>query len=132
MTRTLIACALFITAILPAFGQNQPQVQGEPVSGVAVNRSTVNASAVIAAGGTFQVVLPSIIGTTTQRQELTINNNNASDPCYIFIGAGTATEATALMLNAGSSYRREWPFVPSDEIQATCKTTSDTLYIDTQ
>jgi hypothetical protein len=35
-------------------------------------------------------------------------------------------------LVAGGSYTRYYPYVPSDEIEGTCATTSDTLYIDFQ
>jgi hypothetical protein len=35
-------------------------------------------------------------------------------------------------LLAGASYRRDSPYIPSDAIQATCATSADTLYVDTQ
>jgi hypothetical protein len=106
------------------------------ISGSATNRSTVNASVVVTTGGTFQTILPSIQGTSTQRQALTIQNNNASDNCWIIFGggitAGNATAAKSILLAAGQGYSRFFPYVPSDEIEATCTTTSDTLYVDTQ
>lgn len=101
-------------------------------SGAPVNRSTLNVSVVIATGGTFQTVLASNFGTSTQRQQLTVNNNNAAHSCWIYLGSGTATAGTSILLLAGASYRREWPFVPSDQIQATCANSSDTLYVDVQ
>ena len=103
-----------------------------PFSGQVVNRSTLNASVVITTGGTFQTVLTSILGTNTQRQALTIENNNATDNCSLYIGAGSATAGTSILLLPGGSYTRYWPYVPSDAFQATCANNSDTLYIDVQ
>lgn len=133
----------FLLALLatPVVAQNQLQPQGAPVSGIAVNRSTLNSSITITTGGTFQTVLPSNLGSTTVRQALTIQNNNANptceaasncDYCWVFLGSGSATEGTSIELAAGQAYTRYWPFVPSDAIQATCTSTSDTLYVDTQ
>jgi hypothetical protein len=51
------------------------------------------------------------------------NNNIATDSCWIFIGSGTATKGTSILLPAGASYRREWRYVQSDQIQTTCATT---------
>jgi len=102
-------------------------------SGAPVNRSTLNSSAVIAAGGTFQTVLASNFNTAVQRQALTIQNNNTStDNCWIFLGSGSATVARSILLTPGGSYQRYWPFVPSDAIQATCASNGDTLYVDAQ
>lgn len=92
---------------------------------------TVNGSVVIATGNTFQTVLAAITG-FTQRRSLTIQNNNATDSCWVFIGSGTATKGTSILLLAGGSYTRYYPYLPSDAIQATCATSSDTLYLDTQ
>jgi hypothetical protein len=102
------------------------------ISGAVVNRSTLNASVVITTGGTFQTVLNSIQGTSTQRQALTIENNNTTDSCYLFIGAGSASAGISMLLLPGGSYTRYWPYVPSDAFQATCASNSDTLYIDVQ
>lgn len=92
---------------------------------------TTNSSVVIATGNTFQTVLAAVTN-TNQRRSLTIENNNASDSCWLFIGAGAATKGTSILLTSGGSYTRYYPYVPSDAIQATCATTSDTLYIDVQ
>lgn len=126
----IIAAALFALFAFPASAQAP---SGLPVSGVAINRATVNTPVVIGAGNTFQTILSSNFGTKTQRQSLTVENNNTNtDNCWIFIGSGTATKATAILLLPGGSYTRYWPFVPSDAIQATCATTSDTMYLDNQ
>lgn len=110
----------------------QSPAPGLTISGEALNRATVNGSVTITTGNTFQTVLPSNYGTATQRQALTIENNNTADNCWLFIGAAAATKATAILLLPGGSYTRYWPFVPSDAIQATCASNSDTLYVDTQ
>jgi hypothetical protein len=102
------------------------------VDGVVINRATLNSSATITTGNAFQTVLASILGTSTQRQSLTIQNNNASDSCWVYIGSGSATKANSILLASGQAYTRYWPFVPSDAIQATCATSSDTLYVDNQ
>lgn len=92
---------------------------------------TTNGSVTITTGGTFQTVLPAVT-LTSQRRSLTIENNNATDSCWLFIGAGSATKGTSILLLPGGSYTRYYPYVPSDAIQATCATTSDSVYVDTQ
>lgn len=121
---------------VPAYAANN-QPSGTPVTGGVINRSTVNGSVTITAGNTFQTVLTSNLGTNTQRQSLTIQNNNTNtDGCWITFGKGitqaTATKAASIVLAVGQAYTRYWPYVPSDEIEATCTGTSDTLYIDSQ
>lgn len=99
---------------------------------------TVNGSVIIVTGNTYQTVLAA--STLNNRRSLTIQNNNATDSCWISFGAfggalitaGTATKGRSILLLAGGSYTRYYPYVPSDEIEATCATTSDTLYIDSQ
>ena len=132
LTYGLVLLAAFVTSgIGLVHGQNIVDT-GTSVSGVPINRSTVNASVVIAIGGTFQTVLASTLGTSTPRKALTIENNNATDSCWVYLGSGSATEGTSILLLAGGSYSRYWPFVPSDAIKATCANTSDTLYVDYQ
>lgn len=109
----------------------QSIIQGSPVQGVAQFRGTVNKSAVITTGNTFQTVLPAETS-NSKRQSLTVANNNATDSCWLFIGAGTATKGISILLLAGGSYSRYWPYVPQDVIQATCASNSDTLYVDIQ
>lgn len=92
------------------------------------NLATTNASATIVAGNAFQTVLAA----STARNSLTIENNNTTDSCWVFIGSGSAAKGTSILLLPGGSYTRYFPFVPSDAIQATCTTTADTLYVDTQ
>src|ERR1700737_453103 len=99
------------------------------------NYSTIG-TVVIAAGNTFQSILPAIPTTASVgRRSITIQNNNATDSCWIFLmglGETTPTKARAILLLSGGSYTRYFPLVPSDGIQATCATTGDSLYVDTQ
>lgn len=90
---------------------------------------TTNSSITITTGNTFQNLFS---GIGRGRRSLTIQNNNASDSCWIFIGSGSATKATSILLLAGQAYTRYYPFLPSDVIQATCATTADSLYADVQ
>lgn len=101
---------------------------------------TTNGSVVIATGNTFQMALAAVTQ-TNQRRSLTIENNNATDSCWITFGAlanGTkitaanASKANSILLIPGGSLTRYYPYVPNDEIEATCAANSDTLYIDTQ
>lgn len=116
------------------FAYAQAPTPDQTVAGAVINRSTVNSSVTIMTGNTFQTVLASNRGTNTQRQALTIQNNNTNgDSCWVYVGpTASATKATSILLLQGGSYTRYWPYVPSDVIAATCATTSDTLYADNQ
>ena len=96
------------------------------------NAPTTNASITIATGNTFQQALAVLGSPPAIRRSLTIENNNTTDSCWVFIGSGAATKALSILLLPGGSYTRYFPYVPSDNIAATCTTTSDTLYVDTQ
>jgi hypothetical protein len=116
--KRLIAAVLAVCVAGPALAQT-------------IVAQTTNSSVVIATGNTFQTVLAAIT-LNNQRRSLTIQNNNTTDSCWIFIGSGAATKATSIVLLPGGSYTRYLPYVPADAIQATCTTTADTLYIDIQ
>lgn len=116
MKRLLIGILALVLVSSLAHAQSRP-----------TNAGTVNSSVVITTGNTFQTILAA-----RNRQSLTIQNNNASDSCWVFVGAGSATKGTSILLLAGGSYTRYWPFIPNDAIQATCATSNDTMYIDTQ
>lgn len=104
-----------------------------PAHAQVINAPTTNGSVVITAGGTFQTVLAALGAPPAKRRSLTIQNNNTSDSCWIYIGSGSATEAKSILLAAaGGSYARYSPYIPSDEIQGTCATASDSLYVDVQ
>lgn len=120
MHRILAACLLALWLVSPASAQT-------------TNAATTNGSAVITTGNTFQQVLAAVGTPPAVRRSLTVQNNNASDACWVYVGpTASATKGTAIQLAAGQSYTRYYPYVPSDVIAATCATTSDTLYVDTQ
>jgi len=103
-----------------------------PATAQIVNAQTTNASVVIATGNTFQTILAALGTPPTPRRSLTIENNNATDSCWVFVGASAATKGISILLLPGGSYTRYYPYVPSDAIQATCATTADTIYVDVQ
>jgi len=117
----ILSVAMIALLSTSAMAQNQVKPQNIP---------TKNTSVVIATGNTFQTVLAAPTG--DPRNSLTIQNNNATDSCWIFVGSSAATKGASILLLAGGSYTRYFPYVPSDVIQATCATSSDTLYVDTQ
>jgi hypothetical protein len=117
MKRLLAACLFFALSCIGALAQTVAQ--------------TTNSSVVIATGNTFQTILTAITS-NNQRRSLTIQNNNATDSCWVFVGAGSAAKGTSILLLAGGSYTRYYPYVPSDAIQATCASSSDTMYVDIQ
>lgn len=123
----ILALALSVTSAVAQTGPDFPTQTA----------TTTNSSAVIATGNTFQTVLAA---TTTgpgnnPRHSLTIQNNNTNgDNCWIVVGGvlGSAAKVSAIILSQGQAYTRYYPFIPADAIHATCATSSDTLYIDTQ
>lgn len=128
-----VAAALLLFCVtIPALHAQQDIASGTVVQGVAVNRSTVNSSASITTGNAFQQVLSGILTTNTQRQSLTVQNNNTTDNCWVYVGSGSATKGNSMLLLPGGAYARYWPFVPSDPIQATCVTAGDTIYVENQ
>lgn len=128
------SCAIVLALSIPAYAQSVPAV-------------TTNNSAKITSGNTFQQLLAA----STTRRSLTIQNNNASDACYLIIGTtqvapGTTSLSTnitingntvtaqqaAIVLAAGIPYQRYFPYIPADIIYVTCATTGDSVYVDTQ
>lgn len=89
----------------------------------------------ITTGNTFQTILPAVTS-NNQRKSLEIQNNNATDNCWIDFGigvtAGNASKANAYLLQPGWALTRYTPYIPADEIEATCATTADTLRVDFQ
>jgi hypothetical protein len=125
MKRSIVAAFLLLSI---SSANAQP---ANPVQGNVINTVTVNSSATITLGNTFQTVMAALASGLVRRS-LTIQNNNATDICCLFIGSGTAAKGTSILLLAGQAYTRYWPNVPSDAFQATCANTNDTLYIDNQ
>lgn len=137
--------ALFIWLVLSVAAIAQPAVpsNGQAPPGLASG----NVSATITTGNTFQTVLAASTEYSAsqsgkkRRLSLTIENNNASDSCWVDFGvrtggtqitAANATKAESIYLGAGGSYVRYFPYIPSDEIEATCTGTNDTLHISIQ
>ena len=78
----------------------------------------------------FQQVLAS---SGTARRMLRIGNNNDNDDsCWVFVGSGRASKEGSYEVPPGKEYLRYPPFVPSDAIQATCASSSDTLDLEYQ
>lgn len=107
-------------------------------------KANIPASISITTGLTYQAVLAA-----GAKFSMTIENNNSLDSCWIIIGAPfvagdtTATSRTvagasitalkaSILLLPGASYFRSAPYIPSDPIIATCTSTGDSLYVDTQ
>lgn len=112
--------------ILNCYNSNAKFPTTQPCPG---NKITTNASVVIAAANTFQPILAANAG----KASLTIQNNNASDSCWIEIGTALSiTEGHSILLLAGQAYTRYFPYLPADAIQGTCASNSDTMYVDTQ
>jgi hypothetical protein len=121
----VILCLLFLCTAAHAQGVN------------VANLPTTNGATTITTGNTFQTVLAALTQGQPKRNSLTIQNNTTNgDNCWIQFGIGitkaNATEAKSILLGQGQSYTRYYPYVPSDEIEGTCATSSDTLYVDTQ
>lgn len=97
--------------------------------------TTTRVPIVITTGNTFQTVLAGVTQ-TNQRRSLTIQNNNATDSCWLDYGvgitAGNATKAGAILLLPGGSYTRYYPYIPADEIEGTCAANNDTMRVEYQ
>jgi hypothetical protein len=112
--------------ILDCYNSNSGFANTQPCPG---NKTTTNGSLAITTGNTFQQVLAA----NANRASITVENNNTNgDNCWITVDGGAPTKAIAILLVPGGSYQRYFPYVPSGAIQATCATTADTLYVDTQ
>jgi hypothetical protein len=78
----------------------------------------------------FQQVLAA---SRTARRMLRIKNNNTNgDSCWVFVGSAQASKEGSYPVPPGKEYLRYPPFVPSDAIQATCASSSDTLDVEYQ
>jgi len=87
----------------------------------------------IVTGNKFQQILPENTAGNDRRALTIINNNTNGDSCWVFVGTGGASkEKSDKALAPGDKFVKYWPFVPSDEIQATCASSSDTLSIEYQ
>ena len=105
-------------------------------SGPSVPAVTTNGSATITTGSTFQTILNKLAA-GGKRRSLTIQNNNiTTDNCWITFGTGitvgNAAKGSSILLASGQAFTRYFPYVPLDEIEGTCASNGDTLYVDTQ
>ena len=81
----------------------------------------------------FQKLLPENTTGKDRRALIIKNTNTNGDTCWVFVGTGRASkEESDQVLAPGEEYVQYWPFVPSDEIQATCASSSDTLSVEYQ
>lgn len=130
MHRKVILAAALLCIASPLYAQNAI--------------ATRNNTAIIAAANTYQSLL--IAGS---RRSLTIENNNATDSCWIEVSGLVAvgdTTATAKTINGvsvtaqkasiallpGGSYTRYYPFIPNGAIVGTCASLGDSIYLDIQ
>ena len=152
--------ALLALLLWPACAQaQQPPAQlwclnagggGQSTKPCPGNLATTNGSQLITTGLTYQLLFAASIN----RASITIENNNATDKCYLLFGlpagqvtAGTTTTSTnvttaggktltaiqaSIVLLPGGAYGRYFPYAPSDAIYITCDTTSDPIYADAQ
>jgi hypothetical protein len=115
---------------------------------VPVPAATTPLSSAITTGLTYQV-LKAALAPPAQLRSLTIENNNASDTCWIEVsGAVVATNTTStsitvnghsitavqasVMLLPGGSYTRYYPYIPNGPIVGTCTYNTDSIYVDVQ
>jgi FtsP/CotA-like multicopper oxidase with cupredoxin domain len=143
------SCALILSTILALCLPAGP-TSADPAT-VASPVPTNNASAKIATAYTYQQLLPSVPVGSGARRSLTVQNNNATDTCWVIVGTTQITPATtvtntnitiggatvtaaqaSIELLAGASYTRYYPYSPSDIIYGTCQTAGDSIYVDTQ
>lgn len=122
--RIIVIVALTAAVLIGTLGRPKAQQASTPAV-------TTNLSIVITTGNTFQQAMAALVP-PAPRRSLTMQNNNIAGNCWIFVGAGSATVGTSILLLPGGSYTRYFPYVPADVIQATCDTTSNTIYIDVQ
>jgi hypothetical protein len=114
-----IACVLSCS---PTFAQQISQASRPP--------APTHKSVTIVIGNKFQEVLNA---STTALRMLRIGNINTNDDsCWVFVGSSRASKEASYAVPPGKEYLRYSPFVPSDAIQATCESSSDTLDVEYQ
>lgn len=121
-----------------------------PAMAQQTNAATTNGSVSVTTGNTYQTLLAAVVYPTVRRS-LTIQNNNTTDNCLLIVGTNQVTSGTtttssnltiagntlaaskaSILLSPGQSYTRYFPYIPNDTIYATCATTGDSIYVDTQ
>ena len=110
---------LYLLSPSPIFAQQPPAATETLVTIVTKNK--------------FQQLLPENTTGKDRRALIIKNTNTNGDTCWVFVGAGRASkEKSDQVLGPGEEYVQYWPFVPSDEVQATCASTSDSLSVEYQ
>ena len=121
---------LGVTFIALAYVLSSSQTFAQQISQTSVPPAPTHKSVTIVIGNNFQQVLNA---STTALRMLRISNNNSNgDSCWVFVGSGQASKEDSYKVPAGKEYLRYPPFVPSDAIQGTCASGSDTLDIEYQ
>jgi hypothetical protein len=132
MRRIILAAVLCFALADLASAQQSNQTPAPAFAGAPVNRSTLSTPTTITTANQFQTILGATSG-VTMRQQLTVENNNTSNVfCYLFFGTSTATTPNSLLLNSGIPYQRNFPFIPNDQLQATCTLTGGSLFLSVQ
>jgi hypothetical protein len=112
--------------------------------------AVTNGSRLITTGNTYQTILPALGAPPATRRTIQIQNNNASDACYleysglVVAGNTTATSVTptggsamtaqqaSAVLAAGGSWFRSAPYIPSGAIVMTCASNGDSVYVEVE
>jgi hypothetical protein len=125
------ACiVLGVTFIALAYVLSSSPTFAQQISQTSVPPAPTHKSVTIVIGNKFQEVLNA---STTALRMLRIGNNNTNDDsCWVFVGSSRASEDGSYPVLPGKEYLRYPPFVPSDAIQATCASSSDTLEVEYQ
>jgi len=137
---------LFLLLALLFAPSAQAQVLISPALAQTGQFPTQNGSVKITTGLTYQVLTPA----GQNMRSLTIQNNNASDSCWIEISGLVTTSMTtttptnlgvtgnmtpaqvSILLAPGGSYGRYYPNIPKGPIVGTCPANTDSLYVDWQ
>jgi hypothetical protein len=125
------ACIMLgVTFISLAYALSSSPTFAQQISQTSVPPAPTHKSVTIVIGNKFQQVLNA---STTALRMLRIGNNNTNDDsCWVFVGSGQASKDASYAVPPGKEYLRYAPFVPSDAIQATCASSSDTLEVEYQ
>jgi hypothetical protein len=125
------ACiVLGVTFIALAYVLSSSPTFAQQISQTSVPPAPTHKSVTIVIGNKFQEVLNA---STTALRMLRIGNNNTNDDsCWVFVGSSRASKDGSYPVLPGKEYLRYPPFVPSDAIQATCASSSDTLEVEYQ
>lgn len=128
--RWLLVLALFLF-VGAAVAQQSNYTPGLGVIGIPVTRSTLVTPTTIVSANVFQIILNSTANSNvTIRGRLEIQNNNSvGTSCFVFFGSTNPTTGNSIILGSGGLYTREFPYIPSDTVQATCGANNSSLFV---